>query len=250
MDRSNVEAAMAVRLPRKQGRLVRKAQQLKETRPHGTRWGVSGSEDRVRDKRGLLDRLPAPEDLVLELGCGQHKSDPAAIGVDRLDAPCVDIVGEVHGVLARLPDASVGRIITSHLLEHIDDLERLVHEMARVLADGARLEVTVPHFSNPHFYSDPTHRRFFGLYSFSYLARSELFRREVPSYSQELDLELVDVVLAFNSIFKLPRLAKRGLGRIVNAARVLQEFYEEHCVYLCPCYEVRYLVRRLPRTGR
>src|SRR6185312_2948084 len=39
-----------------------------------------------------------------------------------------------------------------------------------VLEPGGEFRAVVPHFSNLHFYSDPTHRTFFGLYTFSYLS--------------------------------------------------------------------------------
>jgi hypothetical protein len=41
-------------------------------------------------------------------------------------------------------------------------------QIAKDLEQGELIEIIVPHFSNPHYYSDPTHVRFFGLYTMSY----------------------------------------------------------------------------------
>ena len=56
----------------------------------------------------------------------------------------------------------------------------------------------MPHFSNPYFYSDPTHRDAFGWYTFSHLANDEILRRQVPNYFGEHKFTLEDVRLVFS----------------------------------------------------
>ena len=97
-----------------------------------------------------------------------------AIAVDRLDFPCVDVVGDVFEVLVDLPDRCVNGIYAHHT-EHIDDVNALLVELVRVLETGAIIEISVPHFSNPYFYSDPTHKATFGLYTFAYFFETKLF---------------------------------------------------------------------------
>ncbi len=90
--------------------------------------------------------------------------------VDALAFDGVDVVGDVFAALATLPGASVDEIHSYHFLEHVASFKDIVVEMARVLKPGGLLHAVVPHFSNPYYYSDYTHRTPFGLYSFSYLA--------------------------------------------------------------------------------
>jgi len=199
------------------------------------------------DKSGVFARLPAMPRVALELGCGATKRDASAIGVDALDLPGVDIVGDVFDVLSCFPQARVDAIATHHFVEHLDDLPRLMREMARVTKPGGEVTIVVPHFSNPYFYSDYTHRRHFGLYTFCYLARSSLFRRTVPTYGIEPAFDLTGVRLVFKSTrpFYVRHALKRALGWLFNASTWLQEFYEENLCWLAPCYEVRYtLIRR------
>ena len=106
--------------------------------------------------------------MKLDLGCGETKRADDFVGVDILDNPAVDIVGDVLDVLRRLPNESVDEVFSAHLFEHLDGLQEVVGELERLLVPGGRVTVVVPHFSNAYFYSDPTHRRPFGLYSFSY----------------------------------------------------------------------------------
>lgn len=204
---------------------------------------------KIIDKRKTFENLSVGRPVqLLELGCGARKRCPSAIGVDLLDSECVDIVGDVYDVLAQFPDNTVAAITSSHFLEHIPDVQRLVDEMARVLTDRGRLEVVVPHFSSPYFYSDVTHKQCFGLYTFSYFAEDSLLRRKVPRYGRTPKFQLVDVELRF----KAPRpfygryVFKRLVGLVVNSCYYLKEFYEENLSCVLPCYEIRYILRRLP----
>ena len=191
------------------------------------------------DKVGALDR---ESPLKLDLGCGPARRGADFIGVDVLDGPSVDVVGDVLDVLRALGDESVAEIYSSHLFEHLDDLSELVDEVERVLVVGGRLHVVVPHFSNAYYYSDPTHRRPFGLYTFSYFAQDPIMRRRVPLYGRTPRLRLEGARLDFRSEAQFPgrRLIKQALARVVNANVWLQEFYEENLTGILPCYELHF----------
>jgi ubiquinone/menaquinone biosynthesis C-methylase UbiE len=204
-------------------------------------------DSRVVDRQGLLARLAEREHVEIELGCGASKRNPQAIGVDALELPGVDLVGDAFDVLAALPASSVDRASSYHFFEHVDDLPRLLDELARVMKRGGELVVVTPHFSNPYFYSDYTHRRTFGLYTFAYLAKCELFARAVPSYGVSPRFEVVDVRLGFRSARQFPVRygIKRAIGSVVNLTRWTKEFWEENLCWLFPCYEVECRLRRL-----
>ena len=159
-----------------------------------------------------------------------------------LDFDSVDIVGDVFEVLSRFPDSSVNSIYSAHFFEHVADFSRLLQEVARVMKQDARLTLIVPHFSNPFYYSDPTHKVQFGLYSMAYFCRQSLFSRKVPRYGLEIPLTLVRVELGFKSYPPryLRHAWKRLLGTVFNTSMYVREFYEENLCWFLPCYEVRY----------
>jgi SAM-dependent methyltransferase len=142
----------------------------------------------------------------------------------------------------------VDAISSSHFFEHVPDVGTLVEACARVLKPGGLLEVVVPHFSNPYYYSDPTHRTPFGLYSFSYFAVDDVLRRKVPRYGRQPLLRLLDVRLGFKSArpFALRHAAKRAIGLLVNRSTFTKELYEENFSHVVPCYEVTFRLERLP----
>lgn len=197
----------------------------------------------IVDKRECFSRLA---DATLELGCGPHKHHPEAIGVDVCDHECVDIVGDVFEVLYRIPNHQIKAVYSYHFFEHIADLSLLLKELARVLQPSGRLGVVVPHFSNPYYYSDYTHRNFFGLYSFSYLCEEKILRRRVPTYGQAADfyIERVDLVFKSAPPFYGRHAWKKLLQFVFNLNGYMRELYEESFCYLFPCYEIRFELTR------
>jgi len=197
---------------------------------------------KIIDKQGLLGRIDDLEEIVLELGCGHRKRHPEAIGIDLRDYQGVDIVGDALDVLRRFPANSVSAAYSYHFFEHLDNVESYMTELNRTMKKKARLQVVTPHFSNPYYYSDHTHRTPFGLYSFAYFCKNVFFRRQVPNYHQELDFELISVDLIFKSSppFYLRWGIKKVFQLIFNLNRYMMELYEENFCYLIPCYEVRY----------
>lgn len=199
----------------------------------------------VIDKIGIMDNISMQKPLILELGCGSKKKNICAVGVDALDYPCVDLVGDVFDVLQALPAACVDGVYAYHFIEHVSDINSLMLELSRVLKPNGLVELVAPHFSNPYFYSDPTHRSFFGLYTFCYISNDSPFSREVPTYQSNLLFSVEQVDLRFKSTkpFYFRHVFKLIFGKIFNSCNYMKEFYEENFCYLFPCYEVCYKLR-------
>ena len=198
------------------------------------------------DKYNKLPPVGNKSRIELELGCGNRKRNPTAIGVDMLDYPDVDIVGDVYEALALCPDESVDVVYSYHFVEHVPDVPRLLSELARVVKKNGRVEFVAPHFSNPYFYSDPTHRSFFGLYTFCYYSSGSPFGRQVPTYGYKPEFRIEKVDLGFKSTppFLVRHGIKRAIGFLFNSCTYMKELYEENFCYLFPCYEVKYVLRR------
>ena len=178
--------------------------------------------------------------IVLELGCGKKKCDfntDGRIGVDKLDLTNVDIVTDIENGLSFLPDNSVEENHCKSLLEHINNFENLMREIVRVLKKSGTCNVFVPHFSNPYYYSDYTHIRFFGLYTFYYFGDEKYqLSRKVPDFYTDIRIKIVRQQLKFRSPFKGRHLFKQILQLVVNLHSSIQEFYEENLCHILPCY--------------
>lgn len=189
-------------------------------------------------KIDLERKFLAGQRIAVELGCGPSKQ-PGHIGIDRLDLPAVDIVADINDGFPYFPDRSVDEIHSRSVLEHVENLEFLMRETCRVLKKGGRHYCFVPHFSNPYYYSDYTHSRFFGLYTFYYFAGPEhQLRHSVPSFYTDVRIRIVSVRLIFQSIFRGVNFIKKLIEKMVNSSSWMQEFYEENLCTLIPCYGV------------
>lgn len=196
-------------------------------------------------KKGIEDKLTQEGKIKIELGCGPNRKIKDAISVDIVDLEGVDIVTDINKGLP-FKDNSIDEVYSFHFLEHVSNLEFVLKEIHRVLKPNGKKIGTVPHFSNPYFYSDPTHHSFFGLYSFSYFDKEQnLFKRKVPTFYMSEFFEVQDVTLNFTSPFFGRYPFKKFFGSIINLFTYTKEFYEENLCYVVPCYEIKFELKKL-----
>jgi predicted SAM-dependent methyltransferase len=180
----------------------------------------------------------------LELGCGPNKTS-GNIGIDRLDLPGVDIIADLEEGLPFLPANSVDCIYSKSFLEHVDHLDLLMREIWRVLKPEGEMCAFVPHFSNPFFYSDYTHKHFCGLYTFEYFSKSQLrFHRKVPNFYQDFSFQTMDLQLSFHAGSRWLSWLRIGSEKLFNLSPRWQELYEEHFCYLIPCYGINVTIKK------
>lgn len=191
----------------------------------------------------ITDDLNAGRGLRLNLGCGARPW-PGFYGVDRVALPGVDIIADLNQPLSLLPDDSVDEVYTRHTLEHVDALLPLMAELHRVTRAGGRIEIIVPHFSNPYGYSDPTHVRFFGLYSFFYFSdEADQPRRKVPAFYSPARFTVESV--------RIHPLRQSFLGRavgslvkwVINRSVSRLDWYERNLCRWLPADSIRYVLR-------
>lgn len=177
--------------------------------------------------------------IKLDLGCGEKKI-AGAIGIDYMQLDGVDVVHNLEEPFTFIADNSVDEIHSRHVLEHLNDIEGILSEIYRILKPGGKFVVTVPHFSNPYYYSDYTHKRFFGLYSFDYFATPKTqLKRKSPVYYNTLKFDVASRKMNFFSDFMIRNLFKQVFSRLVNINNYTLEFYEEMLTNFIGCNEIR-----------
>lgn len=110
---------------------------------------------------------PAGLPAAIVLGSGKAPR-PGAVNVDISAACQPDIVHDLRRFPWPFPDESFGEIWCHDVLEHLPDTVRTMEEIHRIAAPGAVVYVTTPHFSCANAFTDPTHVRQFGFFSFDY----------------------------------------------------------------------------------
>lgn len=189
-----------------------------------------------------LEQILGKKPLFLDLASGSKAARKKGLGrvtLDIMDLPDVDIVCDLNQGLPFLPDNSVDGIYSAMALEHIDNLEFLMKEIHRVLKPGGKKHLVVPHFSNPYYFSDPTHKHFFGYYTFYYFSENqEKLIRKVPAYYFKEKFDVEKIKLIFNTPFRWLRPFIKIFGWFVNLSHGTQEFYEFYFSGFVPCYGI------------
>lgn len=184
--------------------------------------------------------------IRLHLGSGLSPiNDPDTLNVDLIALPGVDVVADLNKPLKLLTDNSVIEVKTRHTLEHIREFLPLMGELHRVCRPDAELEIVVPHFSNPYFFSDPTHVRSFGLYTMHYLCPEDEQpgRRRVASFYSESRFRLVRTRIDFYRTGLLDRLLVPVIRALTNLNFHSQEVYERRFCWLWPAWQIKYTLR-------
>ncbi len=194
-------------------------------------------------KIDLAEATKQPK-LIIEIGAGERRQVSGAITLDQWDSPAIDIVANLNDGLALFPDNSIDEIHSTHVLEHVEKLEQLMQEMYRALKPGGKICGTVPHFSNAYYYSDYTHTKYFGLYTFSYFSEQSYFKRKVPAFYNSNKFEIHSIKLEFGSPFPIRNIVRKGFQWFFNLSTYLKEWYEENFTGIVSVFQLRFDIRK------
>lgn len=111
---------------------------------------------------------------VLNLGSGR-KHVPSAVNLDLVADTGPDVVHDLNVRPWPLPSGRFREVLAHDVVEHLGDVVATMKEIHRVCADGAVVRLTVPHFSCANAFTDPTHRHYFGWFSFHYFTGEHEF---------------------------------------------------------------------------
>jgi len=112
---------------------------------------------------------------ILDIGCGNNKAE-GAIGIDAGLNTQADIRHDLNKFPYPFNDNEFDLVICKQILEHLDDLGKVLDEIHRLSKSGAKVIIEIPHFSCYYAYGDPEHRHFFSYFSSEFLKRDGKFR--------------------------------------------------------------------------
>ena len=158
---------------------------------------------------------------ILDVGCGQNKF-PGAIGIDANPRSHADVIHDLGNFPFPFDDDQFDEIVCRHVIEHVPDVLSFVNELHRITKAGGRLKIVTPHYSNPDWATDPTHRNHFNSYSFTCFTPSSPF----PFYTQA-ELRPVRTHVSLANLWRVI-----GLELLVNldqrspSLRFIRKFWE------------------------
>jgi len=191
----------------------------------------------------LKNDIASGAPLKLDLGCGQRPRS-GFYAVDHLEVDGVDLVADLNKSLDLLPDNSTEYVYSHHVFEHVHEFLALMREIYRIVLPGGTIEIIVPHFSNVFGYSDPTHVRFFGLYSMYYFVSPENQpeKRKVPAFYTDTRFQLKALTIEFYRTGLIDKIFAPIFKKAVNINIHTQDFYERRLSSFFHARQIRYIL--------
>lgn len=91
--------------------------------------------------------------MNINIGCGEDVKE-GYLNVDRLSGPGIDVSHDLNIIPYPFAPNSADEIYASHILEHLDRPFEVMKEFHRILKNGGRLIIKVPHFSRGFTHSE------------------------------------------------------------------------------------------------
>lgn len=142
---------------------------------------------------------------TLNLGAGREYMQ-GAVNLDITPDTRPDVVHDLNVTPWPFGDDTFEEVTAHDVIEHLDDVLRTMEELHRICRHGAHINITVPHFSSSNAFTDPTHRRALGAFSFDYFTG-----RALHSYYTRVRFRLVSRAIIFRWT---P--VNRAIGRLAN----------------------------------
>lgn len=161
---------------------------------------------------------------VLDIGCGTNKI-PGAIGMDVNPRSVADVIHDLDDVPYPFDDNQFDEVVGHHVIEHVRDPMAVMSELHRITRPGGLIKLVAPHWTNPDFATDLTHRNHLNSYSF----RNMIEGREVFSFYTEARFRQRKTRVTLLSLWK-----PFGLEFLVNLdnvfprMRFLRKFWEQY----------------------
>jgi SAM-dependent methyltransferase len=161
---------------------------------------------------------------ILDIGCGTNKT-PGAIGMDINPRTAADVIHDLDDLPYPFENDQFDEVIGRHVIEHVRDPMAVMCELHRITRAGGKVRLVAPHWTNPDFATDLTHRNHLNSYSFRNLTDE---RAVFPFYTDVRFRQLAVRVSVLN-LWKL-----FGLELLINLdnrfprMRFVRKFWEQY----------------------
>jgi SAM-dependent methyltransferase len=165
---------------------------------------------------------------ILDVGCGANKY-PGAIGLDKNPKTAADVIHDLGDLPYPFPDNEFDLVVSFHVVEHVPDVMAFITELYRITRPGGRIRLVTPHYTNPDWAGDPTHRNHLSSYSFDTFVPE---RRNFAFYT-DVNLKIVRRHVTLLNLWRAT-----GIEFLVNlderwpSMRFLRKFWEHYLSFV------------------
>jgi SAM-dependent methyltransferase len=183
---------------------------------------------------------------ILDVGCGANKTE-GAIGLDSNPRTAADVIHDLGDLPYPFEDNEFDQVVANHVVEHVPDVMAFIGELHRVTKHGGRIKLVTPHYTNPDWPNDPTHRNHINSYTFN----TFLPGRQVFDFYTDIELKPVFTYVSLLNLWKY-----LGIEFLVNldqkayGLRFLRKFWEQYLSYVIRGKELRFEFEVVKNSNR
>ncbi|MBP6003559.1 MAG: methyltransferase domain-containing protein [Pyrinomonadaceae bacterium] len=173
---------------------------------------------------------------ILDVGCGANKT-AGAIGLDNNPRTAADVIHDLGDIPYPFADNEFDLCVSNHVVEHVPDVMAFIGELHRITKPGGRIKLLTPHYTNPDWANDPTHRNHINSYTFN----TFMADRQVFDFYTDVQLKPISTYVSLLSLWKA-----LGIEFFVNldqrssGLRFLRKFWEHYLSYIFRGKEIRF----------
>jgi len=176
---------------------------------------------------------------TLHLGCGPQKI-PGSIGIDINKKVNPDVVHNLNKFPYPFKDNQFDIIIADNIIEHLEDIPKVMEELHRICKNGAKLFITTGHFSGIDAFTDPTHKHFFTSRTFDYFVpQTDLYELQYSNAKYKKNKVTLGPQNTNNFLLNM-------LLKIINKYQV---FYEKRFAFIFPVGVIKFELEVVKKTN-
>ena len=165
---------------------------------------------------------------ILDVGCGANKT-AGAIGLDNNPRTAADVIHDLGDIPYPFADNEFDLVVSNHVVEHVPDVMAFIGELHRVTRHRGRIKLITPHYTNPDWPNDPTHRNHINSYTFN----TFIAGREVFDFYTDIQLRPVSTYVSLLSLWKYLGIEFLvNMDQKANGFRFLRKFWEQYLSYI------------------
>jgi SAM-dependent methyltransferase len=159
----------------------------------------------------------------LDIGCGNFKMPNAEyLDIDPDAHP--DILHDLNQYPYPVADNTYDEIYCKHIIEHLNEPNKFIREVLRVLTPGGKAYIETPHFTSRMAYSEPQHKHFFSYFMF-------------VNITDKLSIKVLKHQLTFYKTFR-----HCGIGFLANK---FPKTYERFWTYMFPAENIVFVFEKV-----
>ena len=168
---------------------------------------------------------------------GGVNTTKGAIGLDNNARTAADVTHDLGVVPYPFPAHEFDLVVSNHVVEHVPDVMAFIGELHRITRNCGRIRLLTPHYTNPDWANDPTHRNHINSYTFNTFMPG----RQVFDFYTNIQLRPIRTYVSLARLWRA-----LGFELLVNMdqrspkMRFTRKFWEQYLSYIIRGKELQF----------